>query len=130
MLARAPVTRLSIATTRCPSAIRRSTMWLPRKPAPPVIRIRIFSPLYVRWLRGDGVNRAPMSSVAPFTPSPLHPFIPSSSDSPILEPGHLDGFRVEHVASVNKHLLIHHIADLIEVEVTELFPLGNDDDRV
>src|SRR5215510_5327923 len=45
MLARSPVTRLSITTTRCPSAIRRSVMWLPMKPAPPVIRIRIFLPI-------------------------------------------------------------------------------------
>src|SRR5215470_3462717 len=54
----------------------------------------------------------------------------SPSNSPILEPSHFDRFRVEHVAPVNEDLLIHHFADLIEVEVTEFFPLGDDDDRV
>ena len=36
-----PVERSSSATTSAPSAARRSTRWLPRKPAPPVTRTRM-----------------------------------------------------------------------------------------
>src|ERR1700739_3316523 len=38
MLSGEPVTKLSMAITRNPSAIRRSLKWDPRNPAPPVTR--------------------------------------------------------------------------------------------
>src|SRR5262245_29447152 len=65
MLARSPVTRLSIATTWCPSAIRRSTMWLPMKPAPPVIRILIVLSSYSSVFESGGFHRLWVKHVTP-----------------------------------------------------------------
>src|SRR5215471_16269336 len=65
--------------------------------------------------------------------SPLHPFThssPSSSNSSIFKSGRLDRLRVEYIAPVNEDFRVHHLADLIEIEVAELFPLSDDDDGV
>src|SRR6476660_1983889 len=41
MFSTRPVIRLSIATTSCPFPINKSLRWLPKNPAPPVIRMRM-----------------------------------------------------------------------------------------
>src|SRR5215475_10949452 len=119
MLARSPVTRLSIATTRCPSAIRRSAMWLPMKPAPPVISIRIFLPVSEdRETEGkrDGEKEDEAQTLS-ISPS-LFPSVSlsSSPDSSIFKSRLFDRLWVQQVATVNERLRIHHLAYLIEVQ--------------
>src|SRR4030095_6273679 len=48
MLSTRPVSRLSNTVTLCSLAIKRSTRWDPRKPAPPVIKTCILDHLWVR----------------------------------------------------------------------------------
>src|SRR5262245_57395874 len=146
MLARSPVTRLSITTTRCPSAIRRSAMWLPMKPAPPVISIRIFLPICEDRAterqrdretegRGDGETEDEMQPLSvplslPLSVSlSLSPSVSlsSSPDSSIFKSRLFDRLWVQQVAPVNERLRVHNFAYLIEVQVAELFPLGDDD---
>src|SRR5262245_16494624 len=62
----------------------------------------------------------------------LRPSVPpsSSSNPPVFKSSSLDGRLVENIASVDEHSRVHHLADLIEVEVAKLIPLGDNDDSV
>src|SRR5665213_1815359 len=46
---------LSTTTTACPSAIKRSTMWLPMKPAPPMTRDLCWDKESCVWLKANAV---------------------------------------------------------------------------
>src|SRR5262245_64151398 len=69
----------------------------------------------------------PLSVSLPLSPSIS---LSSSPDSSIFKSRLFDRLWVQQVAPVNERLRVHHFAYLIEVQVAELFPLGDDDDGV
>src|SRR5436853_7686532 len=62
-----PGTKLSKHTTSCPILIKQSQRWLPRNPAPPVIKTRMIAPL-----SSFDERVAVPEALIPFGPPPFH----------------------------------------------------------
>src|SRR5262249_587712 len=120
MFLTSPVTRLSIAITCSPSLNNRSVKWLPIKPPPPVIKIRM-SPFSSERESGRAGERerkiVSRSPALPLSRSVL------AANPAILESRALDRFRIEYVAAIHNNFVAHHFAEFFEFKVAELLPL-------